>query len=96
MARLEREVVEIRARARRTARARGRRSSSARDQEAERIRKDSEEEIARRVTAAKAELRAVAADLTATTAREIVAREITDEDRRRLLADSVERLKEAR
>jgi hypothetical protein len=32
----------------------------------------------------------------ATTAREIVAREINDEDRRRLLADSVERLKEAR
>jgi F0F1-type ATP synthase membrane subunit b/b' len=96
MSRLEREVVEIR----RQGAADGETARAALDEraleEADRIRKDSEEEIARRVAAAKVELQQVAAGLMATTAREIVAREINDEDRRRLLADSVERLKEAR
>ena len=96
MAKLEREVVEIR----RQGAADGESVRNALDErareEADRIRKDSEEEITRRVAAAKAELQQVAAGLMASTAREIVAREITDEDRRRLLADGVERLKEAR
>jgi len=96
MARLEREVVEIR----RQGAADGESARTALEgrarEEAERIRKDSEEEIARRVAAAKAELQRTAAGLMASTAREIVAREITDEDRNRLLSESLERLKEAR
>ncbi|HTO76545.1 MAG TPA: ATP synthase F0 subunit B [Thermoanaerobaculia bacterium] len=96
MSRLEREVVEIR----RQGAADGESARAALDErareEADRIRKDSEEEIVRRVAAAKAELQQVAAGLMATTAREIVAREINEEDRKRLLADGVERLKEAR
>ena len=96
MSRLEREVVEIRRQGAADGEsARAALGERARE-EADRIRKDSEEEIARRVAAAKAELQRVAASLLATTAREIVVREINEEDRKRLLADSVERLKEAR
>jgi ATP synthase F0 subunit b len=96
MTRLEREVAEIR----RQGEADGENARTglverARE-EAERIRKDSEEEITRRVAAAKADLQQTAAGLMASTAREIVSREITDDDRRRLLSESVERLKEAR
>lgn len=64
--------------------------------EAERIRKGAEEEIERRVAAARAELRQAAADLTGTAATELLAREITEEDRRQLLSDSVSRLRDAR
>jgi F0F1-type ATP synthase membrane subunit b/b' len=96
MTRLEREVAEIR----RQGEADGENARTglverARE-EAERIRKDSEEEITRRVAAAKADLQQTAAGLMASTAREIVVREITDDDRRRLLSESVERLKGAR
>lgn len=96
MERLEREVEEIRkqglaegesARAALEARA---------NEEAERVREASQAEIERRLAAAKAELRQSAAGLTATAAIEILSREITEEDRRRLLEDSVSRLKEAR
>ena len=64
--------------------------------EAERIRKGAEDEIERRVAAARAQLRQSAADLTGTAATELLAREITEEDRRQLLSDSVVRLKDAR
>jgi F-type H+-transporting ATPase subunit b len=74
-----------------------RRSLAARaDEEAARIRKDADDEIGRRVAAAREELRAAAADLTGTAAADILAREITPADRERLLADGVERLKDAR
>jgi F0F1-type ATP synthase membrane subunit b/b' len=66
------------------------------DEEAERIRRDSTDEIERRVAAARSELKQAAADLTAKSATEILAREITPADRERLLADSVSRLKDAR
>ena len=96
MSRLEREVVEIR----RQGAADGESARNAlverAQEEADRVRKDAEEEIARRVAAAKADLQQTAANLMASTAREIVTREITDDDRRRLLTESVERLKEAR
>jgi len=96
MTELERDVAEIRrqgqtdgesARAALEARAR---------EEAERVRTSSQEEIERRLAAAKEELRQVAAGLTASGAAEILSREITDEDRRRLLTDSVARLRETR
>jgi F-type H+-transporting ATPase subunit b len=95
-ARLEVEIEEIRrqgiaegesARAALSVRAR---------EEAERVRRQAAEEIERRLTAAKMELRKVAADLTVTAAAEIVSREVTDEDRRRLLSESVSRVKGSR
>ena len=95
-ARLEREIEEIR----REGLAEGQRAQAALSerakQEAERIRKDSQEQIERRLSAAKAELRRAAADLTASAAKDIVSREMTAEDRQRLLAESVERMKQAR
>jgi F-type H+-transporting ATPase subunit b len=94
-AKLEREIDEIRrqgvaegerARAELAARA---------DEEAARAGKDAQEEIARRLAEAKVELQKTAAALTAERSVEILSREITDEDRRRLLEDGVARLKQA-
>jgi F-type H+-transporting ATPase subunit b len=65
-------------------------------EEAERVRRQAAEEIERRLAAAKMELRQVAADLTVSAASEIVSRELTDEDRRRLLSESVSRVKASR
>lgn len=96
MQRLEGEVEEIRRQGLADGESARRALEERAREEAERIRKESEEEIERRVVAAKAELRQVATGLTATAAKEILAREINEEDRRRLLADSVSRLKEAR
>ncbi|MGE5276789.1 MAG: hypothetical protein ACM3SU_07325 [Acidobacteriota bacterium] len=96
MERLEREIEEIR----KQGLADGESARSALDlrakEEAERIRKESEDEIERRVSAAKEELRQTATNLMASAARDIVSSEINEEDRRRLLAESVSRLKEAR
>jgi F-type H+-transporting ATPase subunit b len=93
---LEREVAEIR----KQGQADGESARAALEErakeEAERIRVNAEEEIERRVAGAKAELRQEAAKLMASAASEIVAREITPEDQRRLLTESVARLKEAR
>lgn len=96
MQRLEGEVEEIRRQGLADGESARRALEERAREEAERIRKESEEEIERRVVAAKSELRQVATGLTATAAKEILAREINEEDRRRLLADSVSRLKEAR
>jgi F-type H+-transporting ATPase subunit b len=95
-ARLELEVAQIRA----EGLAEGESARAALEEraveEAERVREASRAEIERRLAAAKAELRQAAAGLTATSATDILSREITEEDRRRLLEDSVSRLKEAR
>lgn len=94
--RLEREAEEIRKQAVSDGESiRAELAQRAKD-EAERIRKGAEEEIERRVAAARAELRQTAADLTGTAATELLAREITEEDRRQLLSDSVSRLRDAR
>lgn len=66
------------------------------DGEAERVKRESIEEIERRLSAAHDALRQAAADLVASSARDIVAREITDEDRRRLLDEGVARLEASR
>lgn len=90
--RLEREIEDVRrqgvadgqvARAELLARA---------EQEAERVRKEASEEIDRRLAQAKTQLSRTSADLTAQSAVEILSREITDEDRHRLLEDGVDRL----
>ena len=57
--------------------------------------REAQEEIARRLTAAKSELSRAASELTASAAREILSGEITGEDRQRLLAESVEKMKAA-
>ena len=94
--RIEREAEEIRKQAVTDGeRIRAELAQRAKD-EAERIRKGAEDEIERRVAAARAQLRQTAADLTGTAATELLAREITEEDRRRLLSDSVSRLRDAR
>ncbi len=96
MTRLEREVAQIRAQGAADGEAEKRALVERAGQEAERIRQSSQEEIERRLTAAKAQLRDVASDLAAAEATRILSREINDEDRRRLLDDSVARLKDAR
>ena len=94
MARLEVDVAEIRARGASEGEAARAELSERADQEAQRVRRDAQSEIERRLDAAKDELRRAAADLTASAARELVAREITAEDRQRLLEESVTRLGE--
>jgi F-type H+-transporting ATPase subunit b len=94
-AKVEREIEEIRKQGR-TDGEQARAALAARAaEEAERIRKDATEEIDRRLSAAKSELRQSAADLTAASATDILHREITPEDRQRMLTESVSRMKEA-
>ena len=92
MARLDREIAEIRARGLAEGETERAALSERADREVERVRREAEEEIGRRLAAAKQELRRTAADLTAGVAHEILAVQITDDDRRRLLEESVARL----
>jgi F-type H+-transporting ATPase subunit b len=96
MTRLERDVAQIRAQGAADGEAEKRALIERAGEEGERIRQSSQEEIERRLTAAKAQLRAVASDLAVSAATRILSREITEEDRSRLLSDSVSRLKDAR
>lgn len=66
------------------------------DEEVERVRREAEQEIARRLAFAKEELKRAAADLTAAAAIERLSAEITEDDRRRLLGDAVGSLSERR
>ena len=95
-AKIEKEIEEIRRQGVADGEEARRALAERADEEVTRIRKDSGEEIERRVAAAREELRQVAADLTGSTAAEILTREITPADRERLLADGVARLKDAR
>ncbi len=92
MARLDRDLEEVRARGAAEGEAARAELMARADQDSERVRRDAEEEIGRRLAAAKEELRQAAADLTASAARELVAAQITPEDRRRLLDEGVTRL----
>ena len=94
--RLEREIEEVRRQGLAEGESARTALSERASQEAARVLKESQEEIARRLAAAKDELRKAAADLTATAATEIVSREITDADRQRLLSESVQKMKSAR
>jgi F-type H+-transporting ATPase subunit b len=94
--RLEREIEEIR----RQGIAEGQSARAAllerAEQEAARVAREAAEEIERRLTAAKLALRQTAADLTASAAVDIVSREVTDEDRRRLVLESASHVKATR
>jgi ATP synthase F0 subunit b len=96
MARLDRELADIRARGVTEGEAAKTELLRRTDEEAERVRREAEEEIARRLAFATEELRRAAADLTAAAALERLSAEITPEDRRRLLEESVGRLSEGR
>ena len=96
MARLDQEIAEIRARGLAEGETERATLSEKGDREVERVRREADEEIGRRLAAAKQELRRTAADLTAGVAREVLAAQINDEDRRRLLEESVARLGENR
>jgi F-type H+-transporting ATPase subunit b len=92
MSRLDSEIAEIRSRGHAEGEAERAALAERADREVERVRKEAEEEIGRRLAAAKQELRKTAADLTAGVARDMLAAQITDDDRRRLLDESVARL----
>jgi F-type H+-transporting ATPase subunit b len=64
------------------------------EQDGQAVRRAAQEQIARKLDSAKDELRRTAAELTASTAGEIVSAEINDADRQRLLAESIRRLGE--
>ena len=89
MARLDRELEVVRARGAAEGESARAELLARAEQDGERIRRDATEEIERRLADAKDELRRTAADLTAAAAREIVARQMTPEDRSRLLDESV-------
>ena len=92
LSRLDRELEEIRSRGRADGETERAALTERADREVERVRREAEEEIGRRLAAAKQELRKTAADLTAGVAHDVLAAQITDDDRRRLLDESVERL----
>ena len=92
MARLDRDLADVRARG--LAEGESARAELVRkaDEEAERVRREAEQEIARRLAFAREELRRAAADLTADAALARISSEITEEDRRRLLDEAVSEL----
>jgi F-type H+-transporting ATPase subunit b len=92
LSRLDQEIEEIRSRGRADGETERAALTERADREVERVRKEAEEEIGRRLAAAKQELRKTAADLTAGVAHDMLAAQITDDDRRRLLDESVARL----
>ena len=92
MSRLDSEIEEIRSRGRADGETERAALTERADREVERVRKEAEQEISRRLAAAKQELRKTAADLTAGVAHDVLAAQITDDDRRRLLEESVARL----
>ncbi len=93
LSRLEGELAEVRAGGQSEGEAEKASLLARADQEAERVKREAGEEIERRVSAARAELEAVASGLVASAAGELLAREINPSDRRRLLEDSALRLK---
>jgi F-type H+-transporting ATPase subunit b len=65
---------------------------AAAEREAEQLRRNAVEEIDRRLAAAKAELKRAAADLAVERARKTLAGEMTEEDRRRYLDESLRKV----
>ena len=89
MARLDQELADVHARGLTEGEAARAALLQRADEETDRVRREAEEEISRRLAFATQELRRVAADLTAAGAIEKLSAEITEEDRRRLLAESL-------
>ena len=89
LASLEKEVAEIRARGAREGETEKGAQIEAAAREAELLRRNAADEIERRLAAAKKDLARAAADIAADRARETLAGAVTEEDRRRLLDESV-------
>lgn len=89
LSKLESEVVAIRLRGAEEGEAEKAAQLVAADKEADNLLRNAAEEIDRRLASAKQELARAASDLAADRAKEILSQSITDEDRRRLLEDSV-------
>lgn len=92
LASLEKEIAEIRQRGSTEGEHEKQAQIEAAAREAENLRKSAAEEIERSLAAAKQELARAAADLASARAREVIKITITDEDRRRLLDESVKNL----
>ena len=92
LAQLEGEIVEIRRRGAEEGEAEKAAQIAAAENEAENVRRSAAEEIERRLAAAKQELARAASSLAAVRAKEILSSSITDEDRKRLLDDSVQKI----
>jgi F-type H+-transporting ATPase subunit b len=95
-AKLERDIEEIRKQGIAEGQAARAELAARADEEVARVGREAQEEIDRRMAAAREELRRAAADLTASSAEGILAREINDADRQRLLSESVEKMKASR
>lgn len=89
LASLEKEIGEIRRRGAGEGESEKRAQIEAAAKDAETLRKNAVDEIDRRLSAAKKDLARAAADLAADRARDVLAGAITEEDRRRLLDESV-------
>jgi len=89
---VEKEVAEVRARGEREAAAEAERISESAQVEAERFVARVQDEIERRAAETRQMLAAEAAELTANIARDLLARELTEADRARLLDRSVDAL----
>jgi F-type H+-transporting ATPase subunit b len=92
MSQLERALDEIRARGVAEGEAARAELIERADQESERVRREAEQEIARSLASAREALQRAAAELTAKGARDVLAREITDQDRERILEESLAKL----
>jgi F-type H+-transporting ATPase subunit b len=92
LSKIESEVVEIRRRGAEEGETEKAAQLAAAEKEAENLRRSAAEEIDRRLASAKQELARAASSLAAARAKEILAQSITDEDRKRLLDDSVQNI----
>lgn len=89
LAALEKEIAEIRRRGAEEGEREKRAQIDAAVKEAETLRRNAADEIDHRLAAAKADLARAAAALASDRARDVIASTITEEDRRRLLEESV-------
>ncbi|MGH9442624.1 MAG: hypothetical protein ACRD16_10160 [Thermoanaerobaculia bacterium] len=92
LSKLEVEISEIRQRGATEGEAEKAAQIAAAEKEAESLRRSAAEEIERRLASAKQELARVASSLAAARAKEILSQTMTDEDRKRLLDDSVQKI----
>ena len=89
LATLEAQVADVRRRGAEEGESEKAAQLAAAEKEAETLRQNAAEEIDRRLASAKQELARAASELAVERAKEILSRSITDEDRRRLLEESV-------
>jgi len=92
LAAVERELEEVKERAEREGKAEADRILAEASREEERFLKRVEEEIARRTAETRAQLARDTAELTVQMARELLEREVTDADRKRILARNLKAL----